>query len=206
MSRTTASDSTRRKKRVTYEHLALADAPGELSFYVRTSVGGVSLPMVIGRNSLLKRSGTDTEYEEIKVKAVRLDDYFSPAAAEKCCIWIDVEGSTGQVITGGHRLLGQAQVLMIEVEDQPVWQNQWLVGQVVEFLYQLGLVPVTRDFEWWPDNYNIVCIRDRLLDRPDIRIALDRFHSSISRKEPVPAGSPSGRLWRRLRALLNAKR
>ena len=43
---------------------------------------------------------------------------------------------------------------MIEVEDQPVWQNQWLVGQVVEFLYQLGLVPVARDFEWWPDNYN----------------------------------------------------
>jgi FkbM family methyltransferase len=191
------------KKRVTYEHLALADAPGELSFYVRKSVDGVSLPTVIGQNSLFKRTAPNTEYEELKVQAVRLDDYFSPAKAENCCLWIDVEGSTGNVLTGGRRLLSQTQLLMIEVEDQPLWRDQWLVGQVVEFLYPLGLVPIARDFEWLPSNYNIVCVRDRLLDRPDFRSAIDRFYSRAACKNPEPAGDQRRTLWRRLCAMFS---
>ena len=48
-------------------------------------------------------------------------------------IWIDVEGSTGNVLTGGRRLLGQTQVLMIEVEDRPLWQRpvaRWTSARV----------------------------------------------------------------------------
>lgn len=189
------------KKRVRYEHLALADASGELSFYVRKSVDGVSLPMVNGQNSLFRRTAPNTEYEEMKVQAVRLDDYFSPAEAENCCLWIDVEGSTGKVIAGAARLLGQTQLLMIEVEDQPLWRDQWLVRHVLEFLYPLGLIPIARDFEWLPSNYNIVCVRDRLLERPDFRSAIDRFYSSAALKNPEPAGQQSRTLWQRLCAM-----
>jgi FkbM family methyltransferase len=155
-----------RKERIEYEQLTLAGAPGELPFYLRTSVGGVEMPLVVGRNSLMKRTAPNTLYEEVEVLAVRLDDYFPTAAAENCCLWIDVEGSSGKVIASGKRLLGQTQVLMIEVEDRPGWQGQWLATQVLEFLYPLGLVPIARDFEWWPDNYNVVCVREDLMERP----------------------------------------
>jgi FkbM family methyltransferase len=165
-------------KGIEYEQLALADAPGELPFYVRRSVYGVELPLVIGQNSLLKRVDSNTVYDEIKVRAVRLDDFFSSSASEDCCVWIDVEGYTGKVISGGQRVLGQTQLLMIEVEDQPLWQDQLLAGEALESLYNLGLVPVARDFEWWPDNYNVVCVRNNLLGRGDIRLAIARFYSS----------------------------
>ena len=169
-------------KGIEYQQLALADAPGELPFYVRRLVGDVELPPVIGQNSLLKRVNPNTVYDEIKVRAVRLDDFFSPSASEGCCVWIDVEGYTGKVISGGQRVLSQTQLLMIEVEDRPLWQDQWLAGAVLESLYALGLVPVARDFEWWPDNYNVVCVRHNLLERGDIRFELDRFYSGAGQR------------------------
>jgi FkbM family methyltransferase len=188
-------------QRIEYEQLALADAPGELPFYLRTSVDGVEMPLVVGRNSLMKRTAPNTLYEEVKVRAVRLDDYFPAAVAENCCLWIDVEGSSGKVIAGGKRLLGQTQVLMIEVEDRPVWQGQWLATQVLEFLYPLGLVPIARDFEWWPDNYNVVCVREDLIERPDLRLAIDEFYSSIGRRlRQSVQKKPKPNLWQRLRA------
>jgi FkbM family methyltransferase len=169
-------------KGIEYEQLALADSPGELTFYVCKSVNGIALPLVVGQNSLLKRITPNTVYDEIKVRAVRLDDFFPASASEGCCVWIDVEGSTGKVISGGLRLLGQAQLLMIEVEDHTLWQGQWLAGDVLEFLYTLGLIPVARDFEWWPYNYNVLCVRHNLLVRGDVRLALDRFYSSAGEK------------------------
>jgi FkbM family methyltransferase len=195
------------KKRVVYEHLALADMPAELPFFVRKSVNGVSLPMVIGRNSLLKRTEPNTVYEEVQVRAVRLDDYFPPDGANNCCVWIDVEGGTGKVIAGGKRLLGQTQVPMIEVEDRPLWEDQWLATQVLEVLYPLGLVPVARDFEWWPDNYNIVCLRESLLVRPDIRLAIDQFYSNAGRSTLKPKPEPKRRnLLQHLLALFSRTR
>ena len=192
------------ERRVEYEPLALADAAGEVSFYVRKSVNGRSLPMVIGRNSLLKRAEPNTVYEEVKVQAVRLDDYFSPAAATNCCVLIDVEGGAGKVIAGGKRLLSQTQLLMIEVEDRPLWEDQMLATQVLETLYPLGLVPVARDFEWWPNNYNIVCVREPLLVRPDVRLAIDHFFSNACRPTLTSKDDPKRRsLWQRLLALIS---
>jgi FkbM family methyltransferase len=184
---------------IEYEQLALADAPGELPFYVRKSVGSVELPTVTGQNSLLKRVNPNTVYEEIKVRAVRLDDFFPASASEGCCVWIDVEGYTGKVILGGQRVLGQTQLLMIEVEDRPLWQDQWLAGEVLEFLYNLGLVPGARDFEWWPDNYNVVCVRHNLLVRGDVRLALDRFYSSAGQRSRMQELMPLSRLMKGLR-------
>jgi FkbM family methyltransferase len=133
-------------KGIEYEQLALADAPGELPFYVRRSVGGVELPLVIGQNSLLKRVNPNTVYDEIKVRAVRLDDFFSSSASEGCCAWIDVEGYTGKVISGGQRVLGQTQLLMIEVEDRPVWQDPRLSPSLTRGANAIGCVIHRADF------------------------------------------------------------
>ncbi len=197
--------------RIEYEPLALAEAPGELIFYIRRSVDGMELPLVTGQNSLLRRNAPNTIYEELSVRAVRLDDHFSPAETEGCCLWVDVEGSTGQVLAGAERLLSQALLLMIELEDSPIWKDQWLAGQVLDFLYPLGLVPIARDFEWWPGNYNVICVRDRLLARADFRHAIDLFYSSSAKgrtlstgkkRPPAPSRSPPKKrpLWRRVRS------
>ncbi len=195
--------------RIDYTPLALAEAAGELSFFIRKSVDGMELPLVIGQNSLLKRTAPNTIYEEAKVQVVRLDDYFAPDETEHCCLWVDVEGSTGRVLSGAERVLGQVQFVMVEVEDSPLWEDQWLSGRVLEFLSRFGLVPVARDFEWWPPQYNVVCIRDRLLMRPDLRSIIELFYSSLATARspsvapappPAPARPEKRPLWRRFRS------
>ena len=178
---------------IEYEHLALADVHGSLRLYVPRTVDGIELPAKNGVSSLLKRASASTMYDEIEVKAVTLDDFFPAAAAEGCCVWIDVEGASGKVIAGGKRLLTQAQLVMIEVEERPVWQDQSLVGDVLKLLSTLGLVPVARDFQWWPDNYNVICIRRGLLERADVGLAIDRFyrdaHSKWRKRKDTRSGA-----------------
>ena len=173
------------ENRIEYEQLAIADHSGELLFYVPRSIDGVEVPRANGLNSLLKRSDTNAVYDELKVKAVTLDDFFSSPIPKDCCVWIDVEGATGKVIAGGQQVLRQTQVLMIEVEDSPVWQAQWLVGDVYEFLSNLGLIPIARDFQWWPDNYNVVCVRHDLRGRGDVSFEIDRFYSKVCRRSSM---------------------
>jgi FkbM family methyltransferase len=167
---------------IEYEQLALAESPGKLRLYVPRSVGGKELPAKNGLSSLLKRASVDTVYDEVEVSAVTLDNFFPASTSQGCCVWIDVEGASGKVISGGQRLLGQTQLLMIEVEDRVVWHEQWLAGDVLKFLSAVKLVPVARDFQWWPDNYNIVCVRQDLLDRTEIRFAIDRFYRGANNK------------------------
>ena len=179
-------------KGIEYEQLALADAPGNLLLYVPRSVDGIQLPARNALNSLLKRASADIMYDETEVRAVTLDDFFPPSTSEGCCVWIDVEGASGKVISGGQRLLSRTQLLMIEVENRVVWHDQWLVDDVLKFLSASKLVSVARDFQWWPDNYNIVCVRDELLDRADIRLLIDRFYSAANDKWRKPKEKASG--------------
>lgn len=177
---------------IEYEPLALADVPGNLRLYVPRSVDGIEVPVKNALNSLLKRASAEIVYDEIEVRAVALDDFFPASVSDGCCVWIDVEGASGKVISGGKRLLGQTQLLMIEVEDRVVWHDQWLAEDVLKFLAAIRLVPVARDFQWWPDNYNIICVRYDLLDRDDIRDIIDRFHSGAKEKWRKPKDKASG--------------
>jgi FkbM family methyltransferase len=189
---------------IEYEQLALADAPGKLRLYVPRSIGGKELAAKNGLNSLLKRASADTVYDEIEVRAATLDDFFPASASQCCCVWIDVEGASGKVLSGGQRLLGQTQVLMIEVEDQVVWHGQWLVGDVLKFLSAIKLVPVARDFQWWPDNYNIVCVRRDLLHLTEIQAVIDRYYRGANNQwRKGTEKALSGRLLRASRKARN---
>ena len=56
---------------------------------------------------------------------------------------------------------------MVEVEEQPFWGSEhWLRRQVVSYLFDLGLVPVARDFEY-RYQYNILFVRAELLAGPN---------------------------------------
>jgi len=161
---------------VEYRHMALADGPQELPFYIRTAVKGKPIQKLTGRSSILKRLDPETEYEAVAVPADSIDNIFAGDPATTCAMWIDVEGASKEVLTGGSEWVSKATCVMIEVEDSPKWENQWLSSDVMHFMLERGLVPIARDFEY-KLQYNVVFAKDSVLSLPAVRTHLDYFHS-----------------------------
>ena len=124
-----------------------------------------------------------------------------------------MEGACGLVLPGARDLLNRSAVVMVEVEDQNWWgKRHWLREQVVSYLYDLGLVPVARDFQH-ANQYNIVFLRaDLLVGATRMRSALARFVSRADDQPPLvrmagspPAGPPAAtrpRLASRVRKIV----
>ncbi|WP_432849361.1 FkbM family methyltransferase [Amycolatopsis sp. CA-161197] len=150
---------------VDYRHQALASEPGEVTFLVITDSASLADDRVEGYNSLLRRRGDDwlgdVEYEEVTVAATTLDREFA-AAPGPFALWMDVEGATEQVLSGAGTFLDRCDLLKIEVEETPFWQDQWLAADVVEKLRQHGLEPFARDTQT-EDQYNVLFTRKRFL-------------------------------------------
>ena len=176
---------------VEYFHLALSDHPGPVTFNVHRDEAGA--PRANGQASLLKREKTPADFErgfiEATVDGVTLDAFFADHYFTCAGMWVDVEGACGLVLPGARDLLAKTAVLMIEVEEQQFWgAEHWLREQVVSYLFDLGLVPVARDFEY-RYQYNIVFVRAELLAGPNgINNALARF---VSRTYPPPPRKPA---------------
>jgi hypothetical protein len=112
----------------------------------------------------------EATYDTVKVSATSLDSFFSPPVS-RCSLWIDVEGASSQVLRGARNVLSVAQSLLIEVEDRPIWQDQWLRSDVIKFLAMYGLTPSVRDFEW-ARQYNILFLRNADIYQKTIEEAL----------------------------------
>jgi FkbM family methyltransferase len=150
--------------RVDYRHQALAGEPGEVTFLVITDSASLADDRVEGYNSLLRRTGGDwlgdVEYEEVTVAATTLDREFTTGPF---ALWLDVEGATGRVLSGGRRFLDQCDLLKAEVEETPFWQDQWLAADVLTELRDHGLEPFARDTQA-EDQYNVLFARKRFLE------------------------------------------
>lgn len=146
---------------VEYRHQALADRQGDVSFFVVSDSSSWCDDRVEGYNSLLKRSGGDwlgeVGYEEVTVSATTLDSEFSSADGP-FAMWMDVEGAARTVLAGAAGFLRRCEVLKIEVEDRPFWQQQWLADDVVAELARHGLLPIARDAES-QQQYNMLFAR-----------------------------------------------
>jgi len=153
--------------RIDYLHLAVTDRPGPVTFNLRVKQDGEVLRKVTGNSSLLRRTATDVEYEAVTVDGVTLDDFFADAHEERIALWIDVEGASRQVLTGGEALLRSADLVMIEVEEKFMWEGQWRSLDVIDFFLRSGFVPLTRDAEY-DQQYNIVFASQRFYSRPEV--------------------------------------
>jgi FkbM family methyltransferase len=151
--------------RVDYRLQALSNLPGEVTFLVITDSASLVDDRVEGYNSLLPRTGRDwlgdVEYEEVTVAATTLDHEFADHRGP-FALWLDVEGATEQVLTGGREFLGRCDLLKVEVEEKPFWQGQWLAEDVVADLREHGLEPIARDTQT-ENQYNVVFASKRLL-------------------------------------------
>jgi FkbM family methyltransferase len=158
---------------VIYEHLALADRSGSVEINVRLHDDGSPIPD--GQASLLWRDNHPAGHRGLAVTAVRLDDYFADRPNAATAVWMDVEGATSVVVAGAAELLQTVDVLMVEVEERPMWDGQqWCRREVVDAMRMCGLVPVARDRQA-RDQYNLVFVRRTRLHEPPISAVLDRY-------------------------------
>jgi FkbM family methyltransferase len=178
---------------IEYLNLALTDHAGPISFNVLRDDEGT--PRADGQSSILKRNrGRDQErgFDEVTVDGVTLDAFLANYEFLNAAIWMDVEGACKFVLSGASETLSKTSVLIIEVEDRPFWgEDHWLRERVVSHLYDLGLVPVARDFEY-EYQYNIVFVRAELLKiHPRLRWEVTRFVSGAHAGRTQPAEAPA---------------
>lgn len=178
-------------KRIEYRNLALAAAPGAVTFNIRQSIQGRPRHQVRGNNSLLKRMEQQSIYEEVVVEGVTFDSFFS-GVNEPAAVWMDVEGASHLVLAGGATFLTRVHVLMIEVEEHRFWREQWLARDVTRFLATVGLVPVARDFERFR-QFNMLFMTPEALSTWRVGAAIASHFSALGtigtgRRSTVPVG------------------
>lgn len=163
---------------IEYRHQALNDHVGTVTFNIRRKMNGEPINHT-GANSILLRTADNVEYDHYTVPCTALDNEFKDDAT--AAMWIDVEGASQQVISGGLNTLSKATTVLIEVEDYAVWEGQWTTDIVVAKFYELGLIPVARDFEY-NGQYNILFIRDTVLKNREVRRNIEYFYSVLAKK------------------------
>lgn len=117
---------------VSYLNLAISDIDGTVSFKVTQDE-------MNGNSGIVKRNGTDPVSQN-DVKSSRLDTFFKDVDFKNACLWVDVEGASRQVLSGGVETLKRVSSVFIETEDHPYWEDQWLTLDVVKFLNRQGFV------------------------------------------------------------------
>lgn len=171
--------------KIDYLNYALAEKTGTLTFRIKKERDGEKLNPIAGDNSILTRVEQGVVYEEVTVPSTSLDDYFE-GNTKSCCLWVDVEGATKEVLLGARRLLDQASFMIVEVEDRPIWEGQWLRKDLSPYLFDRGLVPIARDFQS-RYQYNIIYVKDWMIDFDSFRNVLAFHHSNLGKRSSKAA-------------------
>lgn len=166
--------------KIDYRNCALAERTGMLTFKIKKERDGEELDPIAGDNSIHSRVEQGVVYDEVTVPSTSLDDYFE-GNPKSCCLWVDVEGATKEVLLGARRLLDQASFMIVEVEDRPLWEGQWLRKDLSPYLFDKGFVPIARDFQS-RYQYNIIYIKDSIIDLDAFRNVLAYYQSGIGRR------------------------
>ncbi len=121
---------------------ALAEKPGRRTLSLTRDPACSSLyppdAEVLARIPALE-CATPTGVTEIEVTT--LDDWAAKAGVEAIdFLKLDTQGSELDILRGGARLLASARMLEIEVEFNPIYQDQPLFGDVDRFLRERGFV------------------------------------------------------------------
>jgi len=114
-------------------NLALGDTNGQLTMYRNEhSPSSSVLPMANLHKQNYPHTAKDTI---IEVRSARLDDVAKDLKMEEnLIIKIDVQGFESKVITGGTKIIRQAEILIIETSFQPLYIGQPLFNDIYDFL------------------------------------------------------------------------
>lgn len=166
--------------RVEFVHSAIGPVNGEIVLNLPREVRGRPRPIASKMGSLgVHTDASDTE--QVSVPCVRLDDAVTLEEGQRAVAWIDVEGANEPVLLSGPEVLDRLDAVYIEVENTETWEGQWLDTDVARHLRGHGLVPVARDVARRGHQYNVVYVRDHLLEDPWIPRRSARLLSNLAR-------------------------
>lgn len=160
---------------VEYVNRAVSDREGELELSIPTAIKGAGLPTLIRMSSVRRQKLADTAYRAVRVTTTSLDawrdrgDYLSPYA-----MWIDVEGAQELVLAGAAKTLERTDLVLIELENRPIWEGQQASDAIEELLGALDLRPVARDIER-PHQFNGLFARSGLAGQPIMAGPISRW-------------------------------
>lgn len=141
---------------MTLENCAIGARSGEARFFVPKDEGHREW------GSTRKRLLNPVSVQEIAVPMITLAEAGARATAGRtdrnAALWIDVEGSVLDVLTGGAAFLRQqVGVIYTEVYDTAVYENSGTILRLLELLLDSGFIPVARDNQWrWAWNLLVV--------------------------------------------------
>lgn len=120
-------------------------------------------------------------YQQETVDVTTMDSLWQAHfdAEKKIALWIDVEGFTREVLSGGHALLSSPNCVLIkvEVETFPYFANQALCSEVVAIFTQYGFEVLITDDET-ADQFNLILAKSAYID--DIANKLTQAYIQMS--------------------------
>lgn len=122
---------------VTAYHCGLSDMNGESVINVSDNLVSSS---ILGMKDLHKRLYPESEYtKQERITLRRLDDVFDGKQLEPgILIKIDVQGYEEKVLAGGGKVIAQASAIICETSFAPLYDGQWLFGDVYHYFIQDG--------------------------------------------------------------------
>lgn len=151
-----AKTSAAQASGVDARNVGLGAVPGVAELHI-PSPGFSKTP---GSASFLRRED-DYEYESVTVVVTTLDEVAAEVGpSEWLALWVDVEGLTAEVLSGGAGLLSgnSCKVIKVEVESCAAWEGQLLGDEVDSLLSGFGFTPLMRDAEY-EGQYNLIYVK-----------------------------------------------
>jgi FkbM family methyltransferase len=140
------------QQNVTYINKIITDYEGTAEFLYDSNSD-----IFVGHNGI-KTGRFDIKQSEV-TECTTLDLYFRDLKDENIALWIDCEGANREVLTGATRILSMCSSIYIEVEQEQLWQDAWLIDDVVRFLSDMGFV-LKKSYQYSHNQSNLVFTRD----------------------------------------------
>lgn len=167
---------------VDYRYGAIGAQNGSTRFHIYETIDGREEPCDSRRQSTLRRiAGEKDRCHGVWVPLSRLDTLCATDPEEsRYALWIDAEGSGGQVLEGAEGILAKTLAVYMELESQPKFEGQELDRDIMRRLLERDFIPVLRDFQFH-HQYNAVFVKKDCL--PLVEREWHRYFQSTLRQD-----------------------
>lgn len=171
-----------RKLGIDYRYGAIGNSKGSTRLHIYESIDGRDEPCDSRRQSILLRVANEADrHHHIWVPLARLDTLCAADPEDsRYALWIDAEGSGGQVLEGAEGILTRTLAVYMELESLPKFEDQALDRDIMRYLLERDFVPLLRDFQF-NHQYNVVFVKRDCL--PLVEREWHRYFQSTLRQD-----------------------
>lgn len=147
---------------VTTLNVGLGAQPGFLDLRIPNKRHAAE-PTVPYASFLSHKDEREWPSETVRCEVTTLDAVMTMVSRRSAtALWIDVEGSAGEVLRGAEEALrsGCVKLVMVEVETKQLWNGQMLFSDVQDYLASFQLLPVARDAQMGNTQFNVVFAKE----------------------------------------------